>query len=278
MEVVIEYVLLDNFVIDGLLIYSTNKLLKIPNNWWGIVGASAFGAVFALVSPMLNFSGGVVLVIKLLIAFIMVLISSLSFYKLILRIVCFVFLTFLFGGMLIALCYFAGVNVIQGVNLIYFSKIPLGSVLGVSIAFVFLLLKLIKKLYTQIRFSCYLTKVALTINNKTMLLNAFYDSGNNLFTKDNTPVIILKEDSLKYWFSCDERTNILIGQFKKVNLKNPQRLEVSSVGGSSKILVFDADNMCINNRNYSVAVGIDNSRHFKDFSVLLNNKMGEVLC
>ena len=176
------------------------------------------------------------------------------------------------------MCYFAGVNVIQGVNLIYFSKIPLGSVLGVSIAFVFLLLKLIKKLYTQIRFSCYLTKVALTINNKTMLLNAFYDSGNNLFTKDNTPVIILKEDSLKYWFSCDERTNILIGQFKKVNLKNPQRLEVSSVGGSSKILVFDADNMCINNRNYSVAVGIDNSRHFKDFSVLLNNKMGEVLC
>lgn len=278
MEVVIEYVMLDNFVIDGILLYCTNKLLKVPNNWWGIAGASLFGAVFALISPLLNFSGVVLLIIKMLVAFIIVLISSLTFYKLFLRIVCFVFLTFLFGGMLIAVCYFANVNVIQGANLVYFSKIPLGATVGAGVVFLMVLLKLIKKVYTAVKFSNYLTKVDLTINNKTVNLSAYYDSGNNLCTKDNVPIIILKEDSLRFWFSCDERTNILLGKFKMVKIKNPQRLEVCSVGSKAKILVFDADNLCINNRNYNVAVGIDNSKHFKDFSILLNNKMGEVIC
>ena len=63
LEVIIEYVLLDNFVIDCILLYCTNKLLRLPTNKWGIVLASTCGAVFALFSPLLNFDGAYIVLI-----------------------------------------------------------------------------------------------------------------------------------------------------------------------------------------------------------------------
>ena len=278
MEIIIEYVLLDNLLIDGILLFCTNKILKIPINLWGLVGASMFGALFALFSPLLNFDGAVLIIIKLLIATIMVLICNLTLYKIVLRIVCFVLLTFLFGGMLIAICYFAGVNVINGATLMYFSTIPIGSVLGCGVIFVVLLIRLIKTLVGHLRFSQYLTNISLTINQKTIQLPAFFDSGNNLCTKDNRPIVIIKEDELKHWFSSEQRLNILMGKYNFAELKNPQKVSISSVGTKAEILVFDADNICVNNRDFDVAVGVDNSHHFKNFAVLLNNKMGEYLC
>ena len=278
MEIIIEYVLLDNLLIDGILLFCTNKILKIPINWWGIVGASIFGALFALFSPLLNFDGVVLIIIKLLIATTMVLICNLTLYKIVLRIVCFVLFTFLFGGMLIAICYFAGINVINGASLMYFSTVPIGSILGCGIVFVALITKLIKTLFAHLKFSQYLTTITLTINNKTIQLPAFFDSGNNLCTKDNTPIVIIREDELKHWFSSEQRLNILMGRYDLALLKNPQKINISSVGANAEIVVFDADNICVNNRDFDVAVGIDNSRHFKNFAVLLNNKMGEFLC
>ena len=278
MEVIIEYVLLDNFVIDCILLYCTHKLLRLPTNEWGIVLASTCGAVFALFSPLLNFDGVYIVLIKLFVALVMTLVAGLSFYKLFLRFLCFVALTFLFGGMLIALCYFAGVNVVQGASIMYFSEIPLGSVSGLGFVFLLFCVHLCKRIWQRVKFTQFLCKVDLTINSKTITLDGFLDSGNNLRTKDNVPIIILKEEDLKFWFSFSDRMNILMGKCQGVKLKNPQKVNISSVGNSTNILVFEADNLCIQNRNYSVAVGIDNSRHFKNFSILLNNEMGEALC
>lgn len=278
MEIIIEYVLLDNFVIDSILLYCTNKVLRLPSNKCGILLASICGAVFALFSPLLNFDGVCIILIKLIVAFLMILIAGLSFYKLFLRFVCFVALTFLFGGMLIALCYFANVNVVKGASIMYFSHVPLGAILGLGLVFLLFCIQLCKRIWHRIKFTQYLCKVDLTINSKTITLEGYLDSGNNLHTKDNIPIIILKEDDLKFWFSFDDRMNILMGKCQGVKLKNPQKISVASVGKSTNILVFDADNLCVKNRNYCVAVGIDNSRRFKNFSILLNNEMGEVLC
>lgn len=278
MEVVIEYVLLDNLLIDAVILYCTNKITKVPTNWWGLFGAALFGALFALFCPLLNFGGLLWIVVKCLVAFIIVLLSNLNLYKIVLRTVCFVLLTFMFGGALIAICYFVGVNVVEGSTLVYFSSVPIGSALGLGCIFVLVLLRLAKSLYTNIRFSQYLINVNLTINNKTIELTGYLDTGNNLCTKENLPIIILKEDSLKHWFSVDERMYILMGKYNLTKLKKPQKIKISGVNAKGDILVFEADNLSINHRDYAVAVGIDNSRHFKDFSVLLNNRIGDILC
>ena len=278
MEIIVEYVLLDNLVVDGILLYCTNKILKIPISWWCLCGASIFASLFALFSPMLNFNGFVWVIVKVLVAFIIVLICNINLYKIVLRTVCFVMLTFLFGGMMIALCYFAGTNVIEGATLMYFSKLPIGAILGGGVVFVILMLRIIKNVYMRVRFSQYLTLVSLTINNKTIDMQGYLDTGNNLCTKDHKPIVIIREDELRHWFSCDERMYIMMGKYDIPKIKNPQKVHISSVASKSDIFVFDADNICINNRDYAVAVGVDNSRHFRDFAVLLNNKMGEVLC
>ena len=85
MEVIVEYVLLDNFLIDGVLLYCTNKITKIPTNWLGLASGALFGALFALFSPMLNFDGLFVVVCKTLAAFIVVLLSNLNLYKVIIK-------------------------------------------------------------------------------------------------------------------------------------------------------------------------------------------------
>lgn len=278
MDIYIEYVLLDNFVVDFVLLLCTNKILKLPTNKCSMVLSALLGALFSLLSPMLNVDGIVVIILKLLVAFIMVFVATFSFYKLFLRFLCFVLLTFMFGGLLIAVCYFMGVSVLTGANLMYFCEIPLASVLAFAFIFLFVVVGVIKKLYSSAKYTKFLYKICLTINNKTKELNAFFDSGNTLKTKDNIPVVILKEDDLKYWFSFDERMQIVMGKTSHTKLKNPQKLDISGVGFKNQILVFDADNLRINNRNFCVAVGIDNSRNFKNFSVLLNNKMGETLC
>ena len=278
MEVVVEYVLMDNFVIDWALLFSTNKILKVPISKSLLCLSAFLGAVFAVFSPLLNVSGVLIILAKLMVAFLMVFVGTFSFYKLFLRFVCFVLLTFLFGGSLIAVCYFLDLSVIAGANLIYFSQIPIGSVLGIGILFVFFVIGLFKKLYSHARHAKYTYKVLLTINNKTQQLSGFFDSGNTLKTKNDIPIIILKEEELKRWFNFDDRLRMVMGNFSGVKIKNPQKMEISGVGMKTKILVFDADNLKIENRNYKVAVGIDNSRRFKDFSLLLNNKMGESLC
>lgn len=278
MEVVIEYVLLDNFIIDALILYLTNKILNIPINFGGVVLSAFFGALFALLSPMIMVGGWVMIVLKLVVAFLMVFLATFSFYKLFLRFGVFVGLTFLFAGMLIAVCFFAGVNVLQGTNLIYFSKIPIGALIGLGGVFVVLCVKLAKSLYSTAKHSKFIYKVCLTINNKTEVLQGFLDSGNTLKTKDNLPIIILQENELKHWFNFDERMSLLMGHYGGIKIKNPQKIEVCGIGSKTKILVFDADNLQIENRNYAVAVGVDNRKHFKNFSVLLNNGMGDVLC
>ena len=278
MEVVIEYVLLDNFVIDCVLLFCVNKALHLPINKTGICLASFIGAIFALFSPLLNFGGALMIVVKLSVAFIMVFVATFSFYKLFLRFFCFVLFTFMFGGMLIACCYFLDISVVKGVNLVYFSEIPLGSLIGLGVAFLLCCYGMFKKIYLNARYTKFLFKVSLTINNKTKELNAFFDSGNNLRTKEDVPIVILKEEELKFWFSFEERMQIVCGKFNGIHLKNPQKVEIKSVGAKSLIYVFDADNLRIENRDYAVAVGIDNSNKFKDFSVLLNNRIWEAVC
>ena len=278
MEVVIEYVLLDNFIIDGLILYLTNKILNIPINFGMLCLGAFLGALFALFSPLLMIGGMLMILLKIMVAFLIVFLANFSFYKIFLRLIIFTGLTFLFGGMLIAVCYFAGVSVLEGVNLVYFSQIPIGALIGIGFIFAVFCVKIAKSLYSTAKYSKFIYRVCLTINNKTEILQGFLDSGNTLKTKDDVPIIVLQENELKHWFNFEERMNLLMGHYAGIKIKNPQKVDVCGIGGKTKMLVFDADNIKIENRNYAVAVGVDNRKHFKNFSVLLNNKMGDVLC
>ena len=136
MEIIIEYVLLDNFLIDSLLLILTNKILKIPINKAGVILAGIFGAGFAVVSPLIKITGILAVLLKLLIGLIIVWISNLNLNKIFLRFALFTGLTFLFGGLLIALFNFLTINVYDTMYIGYVSSLPLGTIIISILVFI----------------------------------------------------------------------------------------------------------------------------------------------
>ena len=98
MEIVVEYVLLQNLFIDLFIFKTTEKILKIKGRFFFLI--SLFASVFALILPLFHISGAWSMVLK---AFFGILLCSLAFkfekISSFLKIyVVFMFVTFLYGG------------------------------------------------------------------------------------------------------------------------------------------------------------------------------------
>ncbi len=103
MIIYIECVLFNNLAIDCLMLYLSLLTLKRKIKLWRIFLSAVIGAVYALFSPLIEFTGDIV--IKIAIAFIMCLITVkiLSLKKLIILFLVFIGYSFAFGGVIIGL-------------------------------------------------------------------------------------------------------------------------------------------------------------------------------
>ena len=103
MIIYVECVLFNNFAIDCLMLYLSLLTLKRKITIWRISISSLIGAVYALFSPLINFTGDIV--IKILVAFIMCVLTAkiLSLKKLILLFAAFLGYSFAFGGIIIGI-------------------------------------------------------------------------------------------------------------------------------------------------------------------------------
>lgn len=237
MQIVVEYVLLDNLMIDASLLYLTAKTLKLSINKLGLFTASSFGAGFAVLSPLIPFGGFFAIVIKMLVAAVMAYMLEFSFKKFFLKTLLFIGYTFLFGGALIGIFSFLGISVYDGIALGYVSSLPLGAILVSLCVFCVFAFKVIKALFDNkfvAQNSCLLK---IMVNNKTADIRGFVDTGNTLKNNQGRPVIVINEDTLKNWFDAHERLAIMLN--KNTNITNLQDLVVSSLGGNYKIKVFD---------------------------------------
>jgi len=278
MEVIIENVILDNFTIDFMLLFLSNKFTNTPVSKVGIILASLFGTGFSLISPLIALPSVFWIVLKLVIAFVIVLLAQCSFYKIFQRYFWFILLTFAFGGGMIAIFYFFGVDIYIGANITYFSEMPVGFIMACAVGLFILIITQVSRHLSAKRYAQFSVKVELCIRNKRQILRGFIDTGNNLMTKMNTPVVIINENDLGRWFTASERLDILLNNYKNLNLKNVQVLKVYSVGNSSNLFTFEADYLRLNNRIFDVAVGVSTKPKglSKNFEILLNNKLIEV--
>lgn len=276
MEIVLEYVLLDNFLIDVLLLVLTNKTIKCPNNKLGLVLAGMFGAGFAVVSPLIRIGGVMAVGLKLLVAFIIVWISNLNFKKYLLRYALFVGYTFLFGGAIIAIFNFLGISVYDSMYIGYVSSLPLGSILVSIMLFFIFMFRLITSLIKAKFYSDLSCTILITINNKTQKIKGFIDTGNTLHTSLGRPVVIVSENILNKWFTVQERMDIMLGNIKNLNLQNFEVLTVSSMGANYKMKVFDCT-ANIKDKNYKIALGVSNRRlGLGDCQAILGKEIMEV--
>ena len=76
MEIYIEYVLIDNLVINALILLCTKKTLKLKTSWLRLGLSSLLGTVVAVMLPLINISSIFLILIKIGLGVLMVLILS----------------------------------------------------------------------------------------------------------------------------------------------------------------------------------------------------------
>ena len=272
MEIIIEYVLLDNFLIDALLLVLTYRTLKMPISKAGIVLAGMFGAGFAVVSPLIDVSGILAILMKLAVAFVMALMSCFTFKKLISRYALFVLYTFAFGGTLIAVFNSLGTSVYDSLYIGYVSTLPLGTILISCLFFAMAMFRLLKYVFKTRFYASNSCEVIVKVNNKTAKIKGFIDTGNTLHNSMGKPVLVVPEKVLQNWFTPHERLNIMFGK-EVSNIYNLETLNVGSMGGTYKMKVFDCE-ILVNGETKAGAIGVATGKlKCGDCQAILNQEL-----
>lgn len=184
----IEYILLENFIIDFILIYVTGSLLKKEIIIKRILIASLIGAVFAIVIAICNQSFINNIVVKIFFSILMITVAYnpskiIDYIRLLL---CFYIMSFLIIGIIIATNYFLNTN-----------RTTIKLILESSF-FAIIIFKLIfKEVKRRTYLEEYLRKIHIELNNKRIELIGFIDTGNEL--RDlltQRPVIVVEMESI----------------------------------------------------------------------------------
>ena len=147
MVVYAEYVFLDNFLIDALLLLLARKTLKLDSKAFGVCVSSLTGAVAALLVPLISVNKGALFVARVVLGFLLVAASG-KFRTAKEYIFCyylFLFYTFLFGGGVAATAALLGVNY-DVLTTFSDGKLPVGFCLACCFILYFAIARAVKKL------------------------------------------------------------------------------------------------------------------------------------
>ena len=128
MQVYIEYVIIDNLIIDYLLISLSLRVANVKTNKLRLILSSLLGTIVAVIIPLLNIDNLYMFLIKIFLAVLMCYVagSYISVKKYLITLASFFAFTFLSGGVIIAIFYFADVDYYRGYNFNYDSIFPIG--------------------------------------------------------------------------------------------------------------------------------------------------------
>ena len=250
MNVYVEFVIIDNFVFDYLLLLLTfYKDRKQINK--RIIISSLFGTVFALVFPLLNLHELILFALKILLAFSMVAIAGkfITFKEYILQVNKFILLTFLFGGIIYGVYSLFGLeySFLYGTTN---SFLPLGLMILTAIILYFSGVKLFCRFFEKKLIYPFVCKCKLYKNGQEITVNGFIDSGNSLLYNGCESVCIASGELVKKIYL----SSFLEGESCGI-------ITANTIAGSCKIKVYEIDLMkiySVNKKNiiYKVKLGI----------------------
>lgn len=198
MVVYVEYVLIDNFIIDYFLLSGTFRITAVQTSRLKLCLCSLLGAVFALTYPLSANFKVLQTIIKIAFGLLLVLLSgkfatAKQYYASVLVFFCF---TFLLGGAIFGLGYITGINFTSEVSvaLIFIPAFAVCKGVGVVLKFIYKRKDVIKNTL----------QVALTVGNVTLKAFGFVDTGNLLYDGDN-PVIVCSKGFAKQFFKSGNR-------------------------------------------------------------------------
>ncbi len=188
MTVYIEYAFLENFLLDGVLLWLSLKGTKRVVGWRRLFFAACLGGIFAVVYPLLSLPSALAFFLKIAVGLFLPLVAfgriknRKEWGRYALNATFFFLFTFLFGGALLG-----------GMENFSLSKLPSWAV-GSSFALLTLSsVFLIEKIYGKRIIFRQLYPCSVAFGEKKAKVQGFWDSG-NLATKNGLPVCFLSAE------------------------------------------------------------------------------------
>lgn len=227
MNVYLEYVILDNFVIDGLILLAAALTLRLPFRKYRIVLGGFVGAACAVVSV---FVGGFWTYLVKTACLVLMCITAVGVgKKLFWYILLTVAYTFTLGGAVTGIFHLLHISYVTENGEFYQTRVPL-FVYALAFAVVaFLCYSIVFYVKQARKVAPYLSQIVVTLD-KDYRLTGFYDSGNSLIY-DGLPVCFVTKrfDGFSDYFA----KQTLAGKVCSV--------EVSTVAGVKRVLAVKAN-------------------------------------
>ena len=229
MTIYVEYALIENFLIDGMLLYLSLCGAKANFKWKKLLFSAFVGAIFALLVPLLSLPDFLSYLLKFLMGFLLCLLAfpplknknDVGRYAISLAL--FFLLSFAFAGSIFALYG----NFSFSENAYQTAQTPASIVLFGAIAFLAFCVQLAKKFYKKQAIFQRVYDCAILYGKRRVAILGFFDSG-NLATKKGTPVCFLSpEIAFDIWES---------------ELLSPHgEITVQTLGGEKTLPIFLGD-------------------------------------
>ena len=198
MTIYLDVLFLYNFFINTLLLYASGYILKLKIKWLRLIIAGSFGSfygIFTVVCKIHPFLNGL---FKLLCAFVMVYLAYRQSIRGYIRLLCTLFLSsFCLCGIYMA---FSSVANLQRSENLLFLNLGYPYIFIIFLIFLFLAFVFCESCMSKIRKGALYKKTEIFLNNKSIKLCGYVDTGNNLYTPEGIPVAFVNKKHTNKFF------------------------------------------------------------------------------
>jgi len=253
----IEFVVLDNIVMDYLIFYFMGFTCKYKFKKIRLFIACILGVLCAFFMPYLISLRWLLIMYK--IVFSIAIVLSLRQYK---NLKTFVFYlgifwlyTFVLGGVILGMLNLFSINYSLNGVFMYNFELPISILLILAVVMVWLLKNVIKAIRVQLQTSNYMYKIKLIDGDNSVVATGFLDSGNNV-QKGSSGVNIISFEVFQKLHKDISIDKIIMRKVDKNCLKDLSYINISGLSGNDKFLSFTIDKMIIENKVFeNVVVG-----------------------
>lgn len=273
MELYIEYVIIDNLILDFLILKTLTSFFKIKIKKLNFVLYIVLGCVFALILPYVwnNLLLGFLYKILVSIVLVMILRKFNTFKEFVKYYATFILLTFAYAGFMYGILNLLGLKN-QTTLCIYSFEFPMSVLLIIVSLCYWLINKMLKMLQYQLKVSGYLYNIKMIDGEESVEAVGFFDSGNNVTFEGNAVNIISINLFMKLYknFPIEK---LIFRNINNTNLKNVMYIGIEGLSLSEKFLSFTIDKIEIKNKVYENVRLAVSMKNFENFDCILHQDL-----
>ncbi len=231
MEVYLEVAFLENFLLDGVLLYLALVCARVKPSVPRLLTASALGAVEAIVFPPCRLPGAAAYFVKIAggLLLIAVAVPGKRFRPYWMTAAAFFLLTFALGGLLTAAYSFFGISYAETGGYLV-EQAPVGLIVGATVAFFAAVCSGARAMYRYRRTEKNVLPCKLKAGTREVAWRGYADTGNHLFF-NGEPVCVISAAAVFALYGRD--------------LHEVGRISVGTVNGRREAPVFSCDSLSI---------------------------------